>query len=279
MALHLKKTTSKPQSGFRPLAVRVLSTYNRVHGPLFAQGLGFSFVVGGMSLLFLALCVGVYLFHASPALQSSISGQILGFLPPQIGQDLIGRMMDLADRWGSLGIITIGVFVFTAFALFDSLERTMAMMLRARRRRFLVGRAFSLLLLGATMLLFYATATLSVLANFFSRTIGLPAAAVYYGAKAVSLLMNTGVFHVLYRLFARRRLRFWRTAALAGIAALCWQIISTVGAAFIRFAGQRFLIYGVISGAVMLLVYVRVLGEIVVFSSIAAYEINAPHSS
>jgi uncharacterized BrkB/YihY/UPF0761 family membrane protein len=241
------KDPPRRPSRFRVIITRVLSTYNRVHGPLFAQGLGFSFVIGGMSLLFLALCLGVYLFHANPALQKTVSGLLLGILPPQVGQDLMERMMDLADRRGSLGIITIGVFVFTAFALFDNLERTMATMLRARRRRFLVGRAFSLLLLGAAMLIFYAAAALSVLANFFSVTIGLPASTVYYGAKAASLLLNTGIFYALYRLFARRRLRFWRTAAIAGIAAICWQFISTVGAVFIRMAGQRFLIYGAIT--------------------------------
>jgi uncharacterized BrkB/YihY/UPF0761 family membrane protein len=256
------------------MVTKVLATYNRVHGPLFAKGLGFSFVVGGMSLLFLALSVGAYLFHASPALQETVSEQLLGFLPPQMGQDLIEGIMGMADRWGSLGIITIGVFVFTAFAIFDSLERTMATMLRARRRRFLVGRAFSLLLLGAAMLLFYATAALSVLANFFSVAFGLPAASVYYGAKGASLLLTTCIFYVLYRLFARRRLRFLRTAVLAGIAALCWQLIGTVGAVLIRLAGQRFLIYGAIAWAVMIMIYVRVLGEIIVFSSIAVYELN-----
>jgi uncharacterized BrkB/YihY/UPF0761 family membrane protein len=255
---------------------RVLATYNRRHGPLFAKGLGFSFVVGGMSLLFLALCVGAYLFHASPALQKALSEQLLGFLPPQIGPGPIEGIMDLASRWGSLGIITIAIFVLTSLALFDSLERTMATMLRARRRRFLVGRALSLLLLGATVLLFYATAALSVLGNYFSAAFALPAVSVYLGAKAAALLLTTGVFYVLYRLFARRRLHFWKTAAVAGIAALCWQLIGTVGAVLIRLAGRRFLIYGAIAWAVMIMVYVRVLGEIVVVSGITACVLNPP---
>jgi uncharacterized BrkB/YihY/UPF0761 family membrane protein len=106
-----------------------------------------------------------------------------------------------------------------------------------------------------------------VLANFFSVAVGLPAA---------SVVLNTGIFCVLYRLFARRKLRFWRTAVLAGIAAFCWQLIGTVGAAFIRLAGHRFLIYGAIAWAVMIMIYVRVLGEIIVFSSMAVSELNPP---
>jgi hypothetical protein len=35
-----------PFPGFRTIITRVLAAYNRVNGPLFAQGLGFSFVVG-----------------------------------------------------------------------------------------------------------------------------------------------------------------------------------------------------------------------------------------
>lgn len=267
----------RPNAGFRGTISRVVATYNRVHGPLFAKGLGFSFVVGGMSLLFLALSVGAYLFHASSALQRAVSEQLLGFLPPQVGPSLIEAIIGLADRWGSLGIVTIGVFVFTSLALFDSLERTMATMLQAHRRRFLVGRAFSLLLLCATVLLFYASAAPSVLANYFSADLALPAVIVYPVAKLVALLLTAAAFYALYQLFARRRLRFWATAGLAGTAALCCQLISTVGALLIRLAGQRFIVYGAIAWAVMIMVYVRALGEIVVFSSIAVSVLNPPH--
>ncbi len=261
-------------TGLRVLVSRVLTDYNREHGSLFAKGLGFSFVVGGMSLLFLALSVGAYIFHASPGLQRVVTEQILGFLPPQIGTDFIERIIAMTDRWGSMGIITIGVFLFTAFALFDSLERTMVAMLEAPRRTFLMGQALTILMLCAAVLLFYASAALSVLSNYFRAAFRLPAATVYLGAKAASLFLNTCVFFVLYRLFARRKLRIGRTAAIAVTASRCWELLGTAGAALIRLAGRRFLIYGAIAWAVMIMIYVRVLGEIVVFSSILVRVLN-----
>jgi membrane protein len=256
------------------VVAKVLTTYNDVNGPLYAKGLGFSFVVGGMSLLFVALSVGAYLFHASLPLQRTVSEELLGFLPPDIGPRIIDAILDLATRWGSLSIITFGVFVFTSFALFDSLERTLSMMLPAPRRRFLVGRGVSLALLGVTVIFFYITAALSVTANYFSVAFRLPAFSVYVSVKAVSLLLTTAVFYVLFRLFARRRLRFWNTVVVAGIAALCWLIVGSVGAVLIRFAGHRFLIYGAVAWAVMIMIYVRVLGEIIVVSGIAVGVLN-----
>ena len=272
---HVRGPIREP-SRFGSFASRVMSAYDRLHGPVFAKGLGFGFVVGGMSLLFLALSVGAYLFHASPALQEAVSRQLLGFLPPEVGPGMLEGLLALAATWGSLGVITAGVFVFTAFALFDSLERTVTTMLRSRRRRFLAGRALSLLLLCATVFLFYVTAALSTLANYFSAAFTLPPGLVYWGAKAASLLLVAGDLYAIYRLFARRRLRFLRTAAVALAAALSWQLVGIVGTALIAMAGRRFLVYGAVAWAVMVMVYVRVLGEIVVVSSVMVGVLNPP---
>lgn len=269
----------RPQGKIKRLVLPILANYNALHGPLFAKGLGFSFVFGGVPLLFLALSVGVHFFRVSPGLQTTISELLIGFLPEQAKADILEQVLSLTANPGSLGIVVIGVFVVTSFALFDSLERTITTMLNAPRRRFFLGRSISLVLMGTAMVLFYITAGLSTTAHYFSKSMKIPPILVYSTAKIGSILLVACVFLFLYRLFARRRLRFGPTLGVAFAGAFVWGVVGMIGAKIVQLAIRRFIIYGALAWAVLFLMYMRILGEIIVFTSILVGRISPTQRS
>ena len=68
--------------------------------------------------------------------------------------------------------------------------------------------------------------------------------------------------------FARRKLRIMPLAAISLTGGVVWHAVGYVGSIIIRMAGRRFIIYGAMAGAVIFLIFMRILAEIIVVSSL-----------
>ncbi|NLI97364.1 YihY/virulence factor BrkB family protein [bacterium] len=254
----------------------IMNKYNRRNGPLLAKGLGFSFLFGLLPLLFLAVSVAAYSYRFRPNVQSFIAENFLDFLPPDAQGFFFSHLTKAAGNWGAIGIAGIILLLTVSIALFDSLERAFATMLSAPRRKFHTGRLISLALMVSGVLLFFVAVSFSTIASYFRHSFKLSPALVYWGGKAIGGFFFTLVLLGLFYLFARRRLRFWPTLLIAFISSVVWQLIGVVGSAFIQFAGSRVLIYGALAWVTLVLVYMRVLAEILLFSSLLVSRATPP---
>lgn len=275
------KQQPKPgsHSGYKARRLRLLAKYNYKNGSLLAKGLGFSLVFGSLPLLFLGLSLSAYIYNVTPDLQSFISRNILDFLPLEMRSTLLSQIMRLTRRWGSLGLMTLLAFIVTSITVFDSLEGAMSAMLSGSRRKFHYGRLISLALMLGVLLLFYLSSALSLTAQYFRQSRSFPPWLVYWGGKLASGLIIALVLLGLYHLFARRTLRFRPTLAIACLSALVWQLIVVIGAKIVRYAGTRFLVYGVIAWAVIFLLFMRLLAELIVISSLLVDHFSPPDKS
>lgn len=254
----------------------LLAKYNRRNGPLLAKGLGFSFLFGLVPLLFLSVSLAGYLYRVAPGLQRFITEEFLAFIPSQARAVLLSHITTAAGNWGAIGILGILILLGVSVALFDSIERAFATMLSAPRRKFHFGRLISLALMVGAVLLFFGAAALSTTATYFRSAISFSPALVYWGGKVLSGLMFAFILLGLYYLFARRRLRFWPTLGIALGASLAWQIIVSLGSGLIRYAGRRVVIYGALAWVTVFLIYMRVLAELILFSSLLVSRASPP---
>lgn len=262
------------KAGERRAPRRALSNYDERNGPLLAKGLAFSLLIGAVPLLFFVVSLRGYL--GNPQIQEFITGQLLDFLPVDIRTELLNQITRVSARREALPAITIVVFAATSFNLFDNLERAMATMLDAERRKFWFGRAVSFLLMAGAIVLAYAAAVLSSVARLGAQFLTSRQTLAYASAKIVSGLLTAFLLTGLYYLFARRPLRFYRTFAVAAGCAIVWHIIGLASGWLVRQAGSRFLLYGAIASAVVILVFLRLLAEIIVVSSSIVAALSPP---
>jgi len=149
-------------------------------------------------------------------------------------------------------------------------------MLSAPRRKFHFGRLISLSLMVGTVILFFGAAALSTTASYFRSAWRLSPALVYWGGKVLSGLLFALMLLGLYYLFARRRLRFWPTFGIALLASFLWQLVGVLGSSVIRYAGRRVIVYGALAWVTVFLIYLRVLAELLLFSSLLVSRASPP---
>lgn len=257
----------------------MLDKYNRRNGSLLAKGLGFSFLFGLIPLLFISVALAGYIYKIAPGWQHFITDEFLSVFPAEASKALLSHINTASNNWEAIGVLGIVILVGIAMTLFDSIERAFATMLSAPRRKFHFGRLISLALMVGAVLFFFGAAVLSTTASYFRNAFGLSPALVYWGGKVVSGVMFAFILLGLYYLFARRRLRFWPTLGIALIASLFWQLIGIAGSTLIRYAGRRVIVYGALAWVTVFLIYLRVLAELLLFSSLLVSRASPPLES
>jgi membrane protein len=248
--------------------------YYKRNGPLLAKGLAFSLVLGTMPIFFITLTISAYIYKVSPGLQELVTGQLLDVLPANLSTLLLTQIHRLASRAGSLGLITIAIFIVTSIALFDSLEGSMSAMLSSKRRKFHHARLISLSLMSGVVIVYYLTVALSATARYFKDFLSLSPQLFYWGSKFTSGLFFAFILLVLYYLFSRRRLRFFPTLTIACISSFFWQLIGAAGSRLIQYAGGQLLVYGAITWIIIFLTYMRLLAELIIISSLLVGEFS-----
>jgi membrane protein len=254
----------------------LLNKYNRRKGSLIAKGLGFSFLFGLIPLLFIAVSLAGYLYKVAPGLQRFITQDFMAFFPVEVQSILLSHITTASGNWGAIGIIGLLILLGISMALFDSIERAVATMLSAPRRKFHFGRLISLALMAGTVLMFFGAATLSTTASYFRNALALSPNMVYWGGKIISGLMIAFMLLGLYYLFARRRLKFWPTFGIALFTSLLWQLLGVAGSSLIRYAGRRVIVYGALAWVTVFLIYMRMLAELILFSSLLVSRASPP---
>ena len=155
-------------------------------------------------------------------------------------------------------------------------------MLSAPRRKFHMGRLISLALMFGVIVFFFGAAMLSTVADYLYKTIQLPTMSpqvIFWGGKGVAVFILAFVLLGLYYLFARRKLRFWRTILVAFGTALVWQVIAFAGSLFIRYAGHRVIVYGALAWVTIFLIYLRLLAELLLISSLVVSRASPPEEA
>jgi uncharacterized BrkB/YihY/UPF0761 family membrane protein len=269
-----------PQSGtprnaflrFLAFTRSVLAEYARNHGQILAKGLGFSLLLGLIPLILLLVIVGRQFIDMGELEQ--MAETILYFLPETARQTLVDQIARFGQNGGEIPIITFGIFAIVIYNLFGDLKRVIGTFLPRHERPHPFGGLIPLVLLGGFTVLFYALSALLTASNYLTNILDLPPTGVFWAARALATILFAAILLALFYLFAGYRLRFGRTLSVSLAAGVVWNLISTAGSVVVRSAGTRFLLYGAIAGAVVVLVYMRLLAELIIFTSILAGKLS-----
>ncbi|AHC14139.1 hypothetical protein L21SP2_0714 [Salinispira pacifica] len=253
---------------FRDILRHVMKRYDRINGPLLAKGLGFSLILGILPLLFIALSAGAYLLNLTPELQDMIIGGLGDFIPVEILQNYLSKLFEYSQNWQSLSIITIVFFLIFSLNLFNALGRVLRTILSRKRSTVTRHNLISLILLTGSLLLFYLSIIIGSRMDLLAGIIPLTGSIAQWARTLFDVLSITIVLTVLYYIYSNRSVDFLPTAGVALLSAVIWEGVSTLGVVIIRSMTNRFLIFGAMATPIILLVYLRIFAEIIIFSSL-----------
>jgi uncharacterized BrkB/YihY/UPF0761 family membrane protein len=95
----------------REILRHVLKRYDKINGPLLAKGLGFSLILGLLPLVFLALSAGAYLVNITPEVYESMLQGLADYIPADLLENYLARVVDFSRNWRSLSLFTLGFFL------------------------------------------------------------------------------------------------------------------------------------------------------------------------
>ena len=248
---------------------RVYRRYLSIHGPLLAKGLSFSALFALIPLLFIASIIGSILL--TPELQNELRSQIILLVSSEIAGSLIESIDRLPRMIGSLSIVSVVVFIWSAQQLFFDLHRVVCAafdvpVTPARGRLRAIGLTAFFLLLVYSALLF------GVIGRYLTRYLELPTVLMQLATQFLSWTVVALVLWSFLRIAGGRSLPFRISASPIATAAIVWQTAAVLSGAIIRGSTRRVIIYGVLASAVILLTLVRIYAEILLHTALWIHE-------
>lgn len=245
--------------------VRMIRRYISIHGPLLAKGLSFSALFATVPLLFLLSVAGS--LALTPEVRQLLEQQLLGALGAGARQSIVSSMERLASRPGSLGALSIGLFLWSVHQLFFDIHRVVraALDLPVSPAR---GRARAMVVNGVVLLLLYAVAVVNLAARVIEPWLPAGLAAIRLVTTAGTILLLMLVLWTIIRLAGGVRLGWRLPLVPVATAAFVWLGASSGASALVQAAGRRVIVYGVLASAILFLMLMRVYAEIILHTSL-----------
>ncbi|WP_319559018.1 YhjD/YihY/BrkB family envelope integrity protein [Marispirochaeta sp.] len=247
---------------------RILRRYYTENGPLLAKGLSYNFLLGLLPLLFLVFWTAAMMIHLAPGLQEVLETEILTFLPMQMAEIVRYQIAYLGRAKGAIGTLTAGIFSVTVFFLFESLERIIRTMHGGEPRSWLFARLISLGMVLASLLLVYASAILSLGIKIVHEFLGIGGDLLPLAATSLAVVLTALFFALCQIVYSGTPLRVIPLLIISFAASGTWHITAYLAGMLIRYAGRRFIVYGALATAVSYTIFLRVLAEIIIFSTL-----------
>ncbi len=261
-----------PAQQLRSVVTDSIGRYRRHRGSLLARGLAYNLVLGlvPLAMLLYALATG----ELGSRVVMLLERDILATLPAQLQPGVIDILDSQQAQRGAFNLVTGVVLVLYVLQAFAALRQVMSAMLETTPSRTLWSRLSGLLLLAVSILMFYAAAALTFLGEW------IPMIGAITGTRLVRRAMSTVVIAAvlagLLRLFARRRLRPLPTLITVLCAALAWQVTLGVLGALAGLVAGRFGGSGPVAWSIVMLLWARILAEIIVIASLVTAQYSPP---
>jgi membrane protein len=245
--------------------------YVRRRGPLLAQGIAYSLLIGSTPLLLLSVAAGSLLYQVVPQIQNGLHWRLRDYVPEDIAQPIVSHIEGMASGWAGMGIVGIVLLILVSKGIFDSFGSGLAAVMDGERHRSPWRSHLYSLLLTLLAVVFVIVISLDgILINLVIETANLPQTAWVYQrlTTAFSSCLLATVLFLIYLIFANNRVHVARAILTSLVVSVLWHLLGQVGkVAIVLFARYR-LIYGVFSGAVLFLVWLQLFAHLVLLGGL-----------
>lgn len=236
---------------------QVSQTYFSYRGNLLARGIAYSIIFTLIPALFLALYIGSILFNHSYNIQEVVYNQISQILPITQAPQVMGMVQDYMSggQWHGMGITGIIMLFFTPHFLFAAIERALSLVMNPpEERKFIVRHLLYFLTQLLVMLLLFGFAFVSVWIREAGSFLEIPHALGLISSKTSTIVIMGLTLSAIYRISYHHTINNKVLFSMSFLLSLLWQLFSSSGSAIIAVTGKNQVMYGVMTGAIILLV-------------------------
>jgi YihY family inner membrane protein len=248
-------------------------TYVKRRGPLLAQGVAYSLLLGSTPLLLLSLTAASLLYELVPQVQGGIRAILMDYVPDPAATQILEHVQMLTGAWARMGVLGLVLLVTVSKGMFDSLAGGLAGVMGGERRIHALLQHTASLLMTFLAIIFVIVASLDEpLLEVLFQTANLPRTALLYKAAAatLSILLLAIVLVLVYTVFATRSVRLQRVMGVAVMVSVVWYAVGRLGKMFVVLFARYNLVYGVFSGAVLFLVWLQLFAHLILLGGLFA---------
>ncbi len=248
-------------------------TYVKRRGPLLAQGVAYSLLLGSTPLLLLSLTTASVLYELVPRVQGGIRTILVDYVPEPVVLQILQHVEVLTGAWARMGALGLVLLIVVSKGIFDSLAAGLAGVMGGERRIHALLQHTASLLMTLLAIVFVIVASLDEpLLEVVFQTTKLPRTAVLYkvAAGTLSMFLLATVLVLVYAVFATRSIRFGRVVGVAILVSVIWHAVGRLGKMFVVLFARYNLVYGVFSGAVLFLVWLQLFAHLVLLGGLFA---------
>jgi YihY family inner membrane protein len=228
----------------------------------------FYFLLSLVPFLFITTAISGYLFRKNPAAFEGLSNNLLAFLPPGIGEKVLGTIVTTVDSWQTFGVLGLVGLFLVSMGMFESLDWGInGAMGQTKRMSFLKGRLVFIAYVFGAVVFF----TIGALADY---TIGMFLAAPAFEPISPHIprrafsMAGVGFFlFILYLTIPVKTPKWYRALLTAFVVAGVWAYLQKMGAILTVYISRRHAIYGALAGAAVFLTWMYVLALLVLMGS------------
>lgn len=244
--------------------------YTRRLVPMMAAGVAFYFLLGLIPFLFITLAISGYVFRQNPEAFANLSTNLLGLLPPGLGEKILLQISSAAANWQTFGVLGLVALFFVSMGLFESIDWGINGAMGARKRvGFLKGRLIFIAYVTGAIIFFSVAAVADHVFQIVLATPALEGLASYLHIPR--RLFSMGVFalflFVLYETIPVRTPRFFRGIVVALVIAAIWGYLQKMGASLTVNITRRHAIYGALAGGTVFLTWMYLLALLILLGA------------
>jgi len=237
---------------------------------MMAAGVAFYFLLGLVPFLFITLAIAGYVFRKNPAFYEMLSANLLGLLPPGLGEKILLQINTAASNWQTFGALGFFTLILVSMGLFESIDWGINGAMGTRKKvGFLKGRLIFLAYVTGAILFFSIAAVADHMIQLVLAAPALEELVAYLNIprRAFSMGVFAIFLFVLYATIPARPPKIIRGFIMALIVAAIWGYLQKMGASLTVSVTRRHAIYGALAGGTVFLTWMYLLALLILLGA------------
>ena len=247
---------------------RMWQTFFRHNGSLLARGLAFSLLISSIPFIFIALYVSSLILADANLFHAVFQDSLNDFLPDSIADMLYIQAYQFISQesWRNIGVIGIAILLWMPHNLYSAMSSSLRTMMNPPKEVAFFWR--HLLHIGfhfAIMIIFFFFAFIAI--SFTAVPLDQYFSVVPYSLHgllrflevisshalitAVIMVTLAAIYRMSYQGTIKKRFLFGVSLGIA----ILWQLINLAGTKFIGVSTRNEMVYGILAGGIILLVW------------------------
>jgi membrane protein len=235
---------------------------------MMAAGVAFYFLLSLVPFLFITTAISGYVFRKNPDAFNALSANLLAFLPPGIGEKVLGTVVSTVANWQTFGALGLIALFFVSMGMFESLDWGInGATGETKRMGFLKGRLVFIAYVFGAVVFFSIGALTDYAIGIFLAAPAFEPISQYVPRRTFSMAGVGFFLFILYMTIPVKTPKWYRAFITAFVIAGVWAFLQKMGASLTVYISRRHAIYGALAGATVFLTWMYILALLVLLGA------------